>query len=154
MDHARSLVLQQSREVHTLCHNLFNFYSLKVKCDIMIEPGEEINSVFWLAVAIISIIPFYIFLLSYKKVGSRKFLFITIAFFIFIFKGFFLSMKLFFPDEIDENGWLLDDQIWWTIAAVLDVFIVCLITMALTISEGISGKNGGEQNMELEERVP
>ena len=120
----------------------------------MIEPGEEINSVFWLAVAIISIIPFYIFLMSYKKVGSRKFLFITIAFFIFIFKGFFLSMKLFFPDEIDENGWLLDDQIWWTIAAVLDVFIVCLITMALTISEGISGKNGGEQNMELEERVP
>ena len=120
----------------------------------MIELGEEINSVFWLLVAIISMFPFYIFFMSYKKVRSRKLLWISGAFFIFIFKGFFLSMKLFFPDGGDEIGWFLDDEVWWTIAAVLDVFIICLITMALTSSEHISEKNGGERNMGLEERVP
>ncbi len=103
----------------------------------MIEPGEEINTVFWLIVSLVSIVPFYVFFLGYRRVRSRKILMITVAFSLFIVKGFLLSMKLFLPNA-DEGGWFLDDEFWWTIAAVLDVFIVCLFSIALGIQDSNS----------------
>ena len=118
----------------------------------MIEPGDEINAIFWLIVAIISTVPFYIFFVSYRKVRSKKLLFTAVAFSLFVFKGIFLSMKLFLPNN--DVGWFLDDELWWTIAAVLDIIIVCLITMALTVSDAIAEEKNGEQKMDIEARIP
>lgn len=60
----------------------------------MVETGESINAILWLIVAGMSLIPLCIFLISYKRVKSKKLLITTGAFFLFLIKAIILSMKL------------------------------------------------------------
>ncbi len=97
----------------------------------MAELSEAINAVLWLVVAIFALIIFLIFLKSYKKVKDKKIFYTTIAFFFFFIKATLLGMRLFML-EIDEEPWFLDDEFWWSIAAVLDAITITLIFYPLS----------------------
>lgn len=96
----------------------------------MLEPAEEINAILWLVVAGISLIPLCIFLISYIRVKSEKLLITTAAFSLFFIKAMVLAMKLFIPGGDDEI-WYLNDEFWWSVAAILDMIIIGLIAFAL-----------------------
>jgi len=96
----------------------------------MLEPAEELNAILWLVVAGISLIPFCIFLISYIRVKSEKLLITTAAFSLFFIKAMVLAMKLFIPGGDDEI-WYLNDEFWWSVAAILDMIIIGLIAFAL-----------------------
>jgi hypothetical protein len=90
----------------------------------MIEPSEEITAILWLIVAVLSLAPFIIFLISYARVKSRKLFITTLAFFLFFIKALLLSMKLFLQNYADE--------VWWSVAAIIDIVIISLIAFSLT----------------------
>ena len=96
----------------------------------MLEPAEEINAILWLVVAGISLIPLCIFLISYIRVKSEKLLITTAAFSLFFIKAMVLAMKLFIPGG-DTEIWYLNDEFWWSVAAILDMIIIGLIAFAL-----------------------
>lgn len=96
----------------------------------MIGTAESVNALFWIIVAVVALIPFSIFAISYKRIKSQKLLFTTIAFFLFFIKAVTLGMRLFIP-ESSEELWFLDDEFWWSIAAVLDILIIGLIAFPL-----------------------
>lgn len=98
--------------------------------DFMAEFGELINALLWLVVAIISFIPLIIFFISYNRIKSKKLLITTVAFTLFSTKALLLGMRLFILD-IDDEVWYLDDDFWWSIAAILDIIIISLIAFAL-----------------------
>jgi ABC-type arginine/histidine transport system permease subunit len=89
----------------------------------MIEPGEGITMTLWLIVAVLSLIPIIIFSISYIRVRSKKLLITTAAFYLFFIKAMVLAMKLFVRNYSDE--------IWWSVAAILDIIIICLIAYSL-----------------------
>lgn len=97
----------------------------------MVELSETINAILWLVIAILALIVFLIFLKSYKRVKDKKILYTTIAFFLFFVKAILLGMKLFMP-ETDNEPWFLDDEFWWSIAAILDAIIIGLIFYSLS----------------------
>jgi uncharacterized protein YybS (DUF2232 family) len=97
----------------------------------MAEFGEYVNAVIWLIVAFISFIPLIIFFISYNRIKSQKLLITTVAFTLFSCKALLLGMRLFILDIDDDALWYLDDDFWWSIAAILDVIIISLITLAL-----------------------
>jgi hypothetical protein len=97
----------------------------------MLEPAEEINAILWLIVAGISLIPLCIFLISYIRVKSKKLLITTAAFAIFFIKAMLLAMKLFIPGVDSDEIWYLNDEFWWSVAAILDMIIIGLIAFAL-----------------------
>ena len=75
----------------------------------MIDPGDEINTMLWLVVALVSLVPFVIFLISYLRVRSKKLLMTTAAFFLFFIKASLLAMKVFiqnYDDNTIVSGWL------------------------------------------------
>jgi hypothetical protein len=97
----------------------------------MAELSEAINAVLWLVVAIFALIIFLIFQRSYKRVKDKKIFYTTVAFFIFFVKAMLLGMRLFML-ELNEEPWFLDDEFWWSIAAMLDVVIITLIFYPLS----------------------
>jgi hypothetical protein len=97
----------------------------------MLETKELINAAFMLVVAIISLVPLTIFYKSYLRVRNRKFLMVTAAFLLFFIQAIFLSMRLLVPGA-NGDVWYKDDEFWWSVAAVLDVLIILLFTLALT----------------------
>ena len=96
----------------------------------MAETGELINLIIWAVVALLSLIPLIIFFVSYRRIKSRRLLITTLAFLLFFIKAVLLSFRLFVPSSGDEI-WYLDDDLWWSIAAFLDVGILGLIAFAL-----------------------
>jgi hypothetical protein len=90
----------------------------------MIEPSDEMTTILWLIVAVLSLTPFIIFLISYARVKSRRLFIVTIAFFLFFIKALVLSMKLFLQNY--------DDEVWWSVAAILDIVIIGLIAFSLS----------------------
>ena len=97
----------------------------------MAEFAEFVNAVLWLIVAFISFIPLIIFYISYNRIKSQKLLITLVAFSLFSCKAVLLGMRLFILDVDDDVLWYLDDDFWWSIAAVLDIIIISLITLAL-----------------------
>ena len=98
------------------------------------ESSEVINGVIWLIVTIIAIIPVIVFSKTYMKVKSKRILLTTVAFFLFFIKALTLAMRLIVP-EGDEEVWYLNDEFWWSIAAILDIIIIGLIVLALQTKE-------------------
>jgi hypothetical protein len=95
-----------------------------IDIDVGLEPYEQIELILWLIVAAISLIPLVIFSISYSRIRSPKLLITTIAFFLFFIKALILSMKLFVPNYVDE--------IWWSVAAILDIVVISLIAYSLS----------------------
>ena len=93
----------------------------------MFESQDQICALLWLLVAIISIIPLIAFTIAYKRVKTTKLFITLIAFGIFVIKGITLGMKIFLPNYSDE--------FWWSLAAVLDIAIVGLITFSIIIKK-------------------
>jgi len=91
--------------------------------DVGLEPHEQTELILWLIVAAVSLVPLVIFSISYSRVRSPKLLITTLAFFLFFIKALILAMKLFIPNYVDE--------IWWAVAAVLDIMIISLIAYSL-----------------------
>jgi hypothetical protein len=83
---------------------------------------DEIHTILWLVVAIITLIPTYVFWAAYWKMRSKDLLINSLAFSLFFIKALILAMKLFIGS--------FDDEIWWSVAAILDIFIVGLITFS------------------------
>lgn len=96
----------------------------------MFESYEQILALFWMAVAVVALFPLVIFYISYKRIKSDILLFTTIAFLLFFIKALSLGMRLFIS-EANEEIWFLDDEFWWTIAALLDICIIALISLSL-----------------------
>ena len=96
----------------------------------MFESYEQILALFWMAVAVVALFPLIIFYISYKRIKSDILLFTTIAFSLFFIKALSLGMRLFIS-EANEEIWFLDDEFWWTIAALLDICIIALISLSL-----------------------
>ena len=97
------------------------------------DPMEiyTIYTILWLIVAVISLIPIYIFWIGYLKLRTRDLLITAIAFSLSFVKGIILAMKLFIRGA-GEGTWYLDDEFWWCIAAILDIIIIGLITFSFT----------------------
>ena len=91
----------------------------------------EIYTILWVIVAIISLVPVYIFWIGYLKLRTRDLLITSIAFTLFFIKAITLAMKIFI-EGADEGSWYLDDEFWWSIAAVLDVIIIGLIASSFS----------------------
>lgn len=92
--------------------------------DVGLEPHEQVELILWLIAAAVSLIPVVIFSISYVRVKNTKLLITTLAFCLFFVKALILAMKLFIPNYVDE--------IWWSVAAVLDIMIISLIAIALS----------------------
>jgi len=95
-----------------------------MNCDTMLESGDTLNSILWLIVAAVSVVPLIVFLISYRRTKSRKLLITAAAFTLFFVKAVLLSMKLFIHNYADE--------VWWSAAAILDILIISLIAFALS----------------------
>lgn len=98
----------------------------------MSEVSEGINAFFWLAVAVAALVPLVIFAVSYKRVRSKRILLTTIAFGLFFIKAILLSLRLFTP-ESQEDLFQIDNETWWIVAAILDIFIIGLISAGLML---------------------
>ncbi len=98
------------------------------------ESADWISGVLWLIVAIISIIPITIFARAYRRVPSRKLLFTTVAFCLFLVMGITLSFKVIFPGS-DDEVWYLNDEFWWSASAFMVIAIIGLFVMALSSEE-------------------
>jgi predicted transcriptional regulator len=92
--------------------------------DVGLEPYEQTELILWLIVAAISLVPLVIFSISYHRIRSPKLLITTLAFSLFFIKALILAMKLFMPNYVDE--------VWWSVAAVLDIMIISLIAYSLS----------------------
>ncbi len=92
--------------------------------DVGLEPHEQTELILWLIVAAVSLVPLVIFSISYNRIRSPRLLITTLAFFLFFIKALILAMKLFIPNYVDE--------IWWSVAAVLDIVIISLIAYSLS----------------------
>ena len=90
----------------------------------MIGFGEEINSILWFVVAMVSLILVFMFSVSYIRVRSKKLLLTTVAFSLFFIKAIVLVMKPFLQNYSDE--------MWWSVVASLDLIIICLIVYSLS----------------------
>ncbi len=90
----------------------------------MLESGDTLNSILWLIVAAVSVVPLIVFFISYRRTKSRKLLITAAAFALFFVKAVLLSMKLFITNYADE--------MWWSVAAILDILIISLIAYALS----------------------
>lgn len=88
----------------------------------------EIYPVLWMIVAIISLIPVYIFWIGYRKLRTRDLFITAIAFTLFFVKALTLSIALF---EINEL-WYANDEFWLAIAAILDIIIIGLIAFSFS----------------------
>jgi len=90
----------------------------------MIEHGDQLTAILWLIVAVVSLAPLSFFLVSYLRVGTRRLLLTTAAFALFFVKALVLAMKLVVQSYSDE--------LWWGVAAILDIAIVGLIAISLS----------------------
>ena len=93
----------------------------------MFEFQDQVCALLWLIVAIIAVIPLIAFTIAYKRIKTTKLFVTLIAFGIFVIKGITLGMKMFLPNYSDE--------FWWSLAAILDITIVGLITFSLMIKK-------------------
>ena len=84
----------------------------------------EIETILWLAVAIITLFPTYVFWAAYWKTRSKDLFFNSVAFTLFLVKAITLAMKLFIESFADE--------LWWSVAAILDILIVGLISFSFS----------------------
>ncbi len=98
-------------------------YSVPSEIGVGLEPHERPELILWLIVAAVSLIPLVIFSVSYYRVRSPKLLITTLAYSLFFAKALILAMKLFVPNYVDE--------IWWSVAAILDIIIISLIAYSL-----------------------
>ena len=89
-----------------------------------LEAHEQTELILWIIVGAVSLIPLLIFSISYKRVRSPKLLISALAFSLFFVKALVLAIKLFVPNDADE--------IWWPVAAVLDILIISLIAYSLS----------------------
>ena len=89
----------------------------------MFEPSDQLISILWLVVAVIALIPFSIFSVSYRRVKSTKLLLTALAFFLFFVKSLLIGMNLFIPGYEDDFGVFL--------AGFMDIIIIALIVLAL-----------------------
>ncbi len=90
---------------------------------VVLMIADQFNEILWVIVAGVSLVPFLIFLVSQRRVRSQRLLILTFAFLLFFIKSATLAMKPFIQNY--------NDEFWWSIAAVLDVSIISLITYAL-----------------------
>ena len=95
----------------------------------MILLTEDMIAFFWIVVGIIALIPFTIFTISYIRIRDEKLLLNSIAFFLFFLKAVLLFIALFEP--AGEDTWFLAEEFWWTIASILDIAIIALISISL-----------------------
>lgn len=95
-----------------------------VPSEALLEPHERTELVLWLIVAAVSLFPAIVFFISYNRVRSTKLLITALAFSLFFVKAMILASKLFIPNYVDE--------IWWAVAAVLDIIIIGLIAISLS----------------------
>lgn len=95
-----------------------------VPSEALLEPNERPELVLWLIVAAVSLFPAVVFFISYNRVRSTKLLITALAFSLFFVKAMILASKLFIPNYVDE--------IWWAVAAVLDIIIIGLIAISLS----------------------
>ncbi len=95
-----------------------------VPAEALVEPQEKTELILWLLVAAVSLFPAVVFFISYNRVRSTKLLITAIAFSLFFIKAMILASKLFIPNYVDE--------IWWAVAAVLDIIIIGLIAISLS----------------------
>lgn len=100
-----------------------------------------IYPILWLIVALISLLPVYIFWIGYRKTHSKDLFVTSLAFTLFLVKAITLSVALFL-DGLNEEKWYFDDEFWVGIAALLDMIIIGLIASALMGKFGPS--NGRE----------
>lgn len=89
-----------------------------------------INPFLWLIVALLSLLPVYIFWIGYRKTHTRDLFITASAFTLFLVKALTLAVALFL-DGLNEEKWYFDDEFWVGVAAVLDMFIIGLIASAL-----------------------
>lgn len=105
----------------------------------------EIYPILWLIVAIISLIPVYIFWIGYRKLQTRDLFITAIAFTLFFIKALTLSIALF---EINDL-WYANDEFWLAIAAILDIIIIGLI--AFSFSNRFNPQQDIEKSFPLED---
>lgn len=106
-----------------------------------------IYPILWLIVALISLMPVYIFWIGYRKTRSQDLFVTAIAFTLFLIKALTLSIALFL-DGLSEEKWYFDDEFWVGIAALLDMIIIALIASALM--GRFNQKNGHEPVIPME----
>jgi len=104
---------------------LLAVWSSLEQSEVVLEPHEQTELILWLIAAAISLVPVVLFSIGYIRVRSTKLLIATLAFYLFFFKTLILAMKLFVPNYADE--------IWWAVAAVLDIMIISLIAYSLSM---------------------
>ncbi len=97
------------------------------------ESGETIIGILWLIVAIIAVVPIVIFARTYKRVQDWKILVTLFAFSLFLVKAVTLSMRLVVGEN--DDVWWLNDEFWWSVAAVIDIVIIGLFVYALSSKE-------------------
>ena len=83
---------------------------------------EYMTSVIWLIVAVVAFVIFLIFYVSYRRVGSKKLLITTVAFFLFGVKSALLSLNLFLN---------IEEEVLWIAVPFVDLIIMALIIMSL-----------------------
>ena len=98
------------------------------------EFAEWLSGILWLIVAIISLIPIFIFSTAYRRVPSRKLLYTTVAFCLFFVMGMLLSLHVIFPGSEDSTIYL-EEELWWSVSAFLCIAIIGLFVMALRTKE-------------------
>ena len=91
---------------------------------------EDIYSLLWLITAAIAVIPVYVFWTGYRKIKSKDLLITSIAFTLFFVKALIMAMELFVGE--DGGVWYLEDELWFAIAAILDMIIIVLIVVSFT----------------------
>lgn len=101
----------------------------------------EVYPVLWLIVAVISLLPMYVFWIGYRKLRTRDLLITAIAFTLFFIKAALIAMEIFI--EGNESSWILNDEFWLAVAAILDMAIIGLIATSFTIKLG----NGDEPSL-------
>lgn len=91
------------------------------------ESFEFVPNILWLVTMVISLVPLIIFFIAYKRVKDIRLLLTLVAFAFFFVKAAMLASKLIFP--------FYDDEVGWSIAAVIDIVIISLIALSLTIKK-------------------
>jgi len=94
---------------------------------VRMESFELVPNILWIVTMVISMIPLIIFFVAYKRVKDIRLLLTLVAFAFFFVKAAMLASKLIFP--------FYDDEVGWSIAAVIDIVIISLIALSLTFNK-------------------
>lgn len=102
----------------------------------------ELHSILWLLVAVITLFPMLVFWTGYSKLRTRNLLISSLAFTLFFVKALTLAMKIFMEGEGALSGY--SDELWWSVAALLDMIIISLIAFTFGMKGPSKEENGPE----------